>query len=706
MCLLCEKYVVSSNQQNKYKRGKFICAHRISIKKNLSLDLLLEDDLLLDPYTTMICSKCEFETNFESMKDIVKDLVSKKRLVERNYSDVKERASIRKIWEILTTGYTIVKDMKSKKKSVRIDDILVGNINKFKMKNDIGFKEETFWKIFKDIYNRLPDGRIEYNFHLRNNHVIQCKVRDKREIERAIYLFMSWIFHGWSDSMLAQHYGLGRYKFKRYVYMGAGLFYYYFKPYHLLNTLNKIKENQSTIMNEMLGLDPEALVLFVDGVRWKIHKTSSYKYQYLSYSEKDKYNAFNVLGIHTVTGKCVMYAPEDGNASCAKNGDSFVWDMCLLDNLDDICKLVPYNQLHGVPGGVVLIMDKGFNYSDDKHFGGHRYWLPNTSHKKKPENRDEANLGRFATMWRWTNEKCYICFALKWKFWAKPIPTCYNKIIGKLANICGSIINFTNWGINKLDYDRIKELYLMKMMFKQQTYHTAGVDYHYELLDIYRKPSVIKQCNVWLEAQTPQELFNNSVYWNRERLDRFIVRDVYKDIRLLGGGAFSVKMAMKYCYHSRKHISLYFSNVKGLETYLMIRNIKKKMSKFDVKNPSASSIKNHHVLIYLRSPDEIILNTNRKFVYPKIVLETKSTCLGRHGKRDISICGHRGAAYYFLWLWNMHIVSDGIPDPTPKATSFFSNMINTDEWVRNYYKLNNDEKFQKHMLVRMMFAVP
>ena len=205
-------------------------------------------------------------------------------------------------------------------------------------------------------------------------------------------------------------------------------------------------------------------------------------------------------------------------------------------------------------------------------------------------------------------------------------------------------------------------------------------------------------------AKNPFELVNNSIWWTRERLHQMLVKNVYSDIRLLGGGEFSVKMAMRYCYHSRNHLSLYYSNLDEYKSMLMVRNIKKKMSKFNINKPPTSSDKNHHVLLYFREPDEVIHNKYPQFDYPVIALQTKSTCLGRHGKRDISICGHRGAAYYFVWLWYHHMTGNGIPDPTPRATRYFGKMINCDDWIRKYHKLSNDEKYQRHMLVRLLYA--
>ena len=161
-------------------------------------------------------------------------------------------------------------------------------------------------------------------------------------------------------------------------------------------------------------------------------------------------------------------------------------------------------------------------------------------------------------------------------------------------------------------------------------------------------------------------------------------------------------MAKSYVYHSRDFIGLYYSNYKPYRTFIMIRNLKKKMSRWDIKKPNTKDeTTNHHVLLMLRQPHEIIFNTSDVFTYPKICLNTRSICYGRHGNRTINCCGHRSAAYYYFYLW-WH--KKEIKDPHPKATKRFKNLINSDEWQRKFYNQAERDRLISIQTIRILYA--
>ena len=703
-CLQCNMRIVSMNSNDdgrylKYKRGR-----KIFLPKNYALDYILSHRLLLEHTNIYICYDCRCKDKYRIV-DVIQRYIDENKIKELNWCDPKVKLKCRRIWSLFTTGYSIKKDMKFEDPLARLDQILLGKIPKFNMKYDIGFGRDTFESIFKDVFNRMPMGRINIKFHFKDPFVITSKVIEKMRIKKAIYLFLSWMYHGSGDNRRCQSYDLRRQTYKRLVMLGAGILDKYFKNVHLLKTLDDIKKEQSPWLNYMLGVDEDRVIIFVDGIRWKINKSGDYGFQHMTWSEKDKYNAFNVLGLHTVTGKCIMYVPEVGNASCSNNGDSYVWDMFVLENIDGVAKLLPLNQVLGEEKGVILIVDKAWDWSEDRRYGGHTCFIPNISKQQKPEKRLQANKGRLATMWRWSNEKCYICFSTLWRFWRGSIKTVYCDILGKLANICGALINFTGWGINKLSGERMRQLYLMKMKYEQCLRVTPSIDY-YSLLSRFRvKTSLVNNRKIiWKKANHPCDIINdeNNTYWTRNKLKKFVLNNIKDDLSLLGGGTFSVRMAQKYAFHSRDWIGVYYSNISTYQKYIMIRNIKKKYSKFNVCKPDASADRNHHVLLYQREPGDIIINTSNIYEYPSICLSTNSTCLGRHGKRDVSICGHGGCAYYYYTMWYFQKVME---NPHPKASAYMKNMINADEWKKKYHKLSRDQKIQKHLLVRMLYSI-
>ena len=703
-CLQCNTRVVSRHCRDP---GRYLVYKRCKkhfLPKNMALDYILSNNLLLEYTNIYICNDCRF-IHHHRMVHVIERYILEGKLKQLDWTQAKVKLKCRRIWNTLTTGYLIIKDMKFQKDTPRLDKILLGTLPKFQMKNDIGFDRETFERIFNDVFERIPMGNIKFRFHLTQEFCIKNKLLDKNRIKKAVYLFLSWMFHGPGDDRRCQSYNLRRKTYKRLVMFGGGILDKYFKKSHLLKTLDDIKKEQSPWLNYMLGVDKDRIIIFVDGIRWKISKSGDYALQHMTWSEKDKYNAFNVLGLHTVTGKCIMYAPEVGNASCSNNGDSYVWDMFILENIDGIAKLIPLNKVLGEEKGVILIVDKAWDWSEDRRYGGHTCFLPNISKQQKPERRLQANRGRLATMWRWSNEKCYVCFSTLWRFWRGTINTVYCDILGKLANICGALINFTGWGINKISGERMRQLYLMKMKYEQCLRVTPRVDY-YNLLSRYRvKTSLVNgRKTIWKHAKSPMDIINDNdnTYWSINRLKKFILNDVKDDLSLLGGGTFSVRMAKKYAYHSRDWIGVYYSNISTYKSYIMIRNIKKKYSKFNVCKPEASADRNHHVLLYQRHAGNIIINTSGIYEYPRICLSTNSTCLGRHGKRDVSICGHGGCAYYYYTMW---FFQKRIENPHPKASSYMKNMINADKWKKKYHALSREEKIQKHLLVRMLYSI-
>ena len=349
-----------------------------------------------------------------------------------------------------------------------------------------------------------------------------------------------------------------------------------------------------------------------------------------------------------MNGKTIYYTPEQGNACCGNNGDSYLWDQVLLENVDGISDLLPMNDIMGVPDGAVVILDKGFGFSQALKNNLHTYVHPNLSRKIRPESQEGANTGRLATMWRWSNEKCFIIFSTLFKLWRQTIPTVYVPHLGTLANICGSIVNFTGWGCNHISLRRMKELYLMKIKLNQDNILNPQ---YYGLLHDFKNASSLTERrgkNVyhwWKKAATVDELCTGSQYWNRERLSKLLITDVDQDLRVVGGGTFSARMAKSYCYHSRDFIGIYYSNHKPYQQFIMVRNLKKKMSKFKIDKPNTrDQTTNHHVLLMIRKGKDIIFNTSEVFNYPPVCTLTRSVCYGRHGNRTISTCGHRTAA--------------------------------------------------------------
>ena len=606
------------------------------------------------------------------------------------------------------TGYVIAKMPNNK--------CIVQYLEKERKKNneqdDMKILEEDDMKMLQeddDMKLESLHNEIEYQYNFQFNKSTNI---GKKIIKKCIFSFLDFIYNGNTIISRASFYQYNERRYKEMIVKGSALLHTYFMNDFLLNTKEKIAANQDYHIHQMLEVDKKRSIVFVDGIRFKIYKSGDFDGQYETYSIKDKYNAFNVIGIFTYSGKCIGFYPKTGNMSCYGNGDGDLWDRIIYQSQTGLVKLLPCNDpALEEDTGTIIFADKAWSRCFDRFFKTHSFYIPNVSNFKKPERQFEANEGRLCTMFRFSIEHSFIVFQQKWKFWRMGFNTRFLKYAASWVNICGALINFLEHGIKRISERREKELCFMKL---RQSHVTEDTHKNLEnILWYFKNPSSVTREKYrltdgtteyyWKKADTYWTIRSdpNNTYWNDNTIENFLTNS--EDRRLMGGGPYGERNSKPYAYHS-KHIQLYYSNHPAYANFLMIRNVIKKYSVTGPK-PDGNMEKTHHVILGLRNGTEIIINRPVKcdfdevkqediiktFNYSWAVLNLKSLCTCRHGLRDISVCGHQTAAFYYVeeWLKQSYAFVNEviIPNPKPESTKNVSILEQNKQFVEEMTKL-------------------
>ena len=691
-------------------------------------------NIICDRNTTRYCQNCVSKGQL-NVFDVIDNHPEKLKRATKNtikwnpfVSNVTNTSQWRSILNKIQNGW-------NKKK--RLDKFCLKYNHKFNYKLTIGFSYEDYNNIVQYVINKMPLSKL-----VRVNYLKQIKkqkdnyeemmdmdeksqsdykykfyfntatTKGQNYIKKCIFAWMDFLYFGNGIIIRAANYSYERHAYTKMVIKGAALLENYFTNFLLLNSKSKINQNQDYNIHQILDIDKERDIVFVDGIRFRINKSSNFDMQYRTYSSKDDYNAFNIIGIFTYSGKCIGFYPKVGNFSNGGNGDGFLWDKLIYHEQTQLVKLLPTNnQLDVNKKGTVIFADKAWNLCNDKKFGCHDFVIPNCSNQKFPERQNEANEGRLCTMFRFSIEHSFGIYQKLWKFWKNGFSTAYIKFAASWMNICGAIINFTGYGIKKINPQRSKEIAFMKLRLKFSKIHK-----HEELLAILNYfrtiPSIKKKYQLthnvqepyWKEAETIWDIANDKYhkFWTLKRLELIVTNS--SERRLMCGGPYGERLAYPYAFHSRtdNKLSIYYSNHPAYSKYIMVRHIIRKYSPTHKEKNSDPKI-THHVLITFRDGDEVIINEplpcgvnsqkqdiTKTFNFPLKVLLCKSICSCRHGSRDISICCHQSCAFYFVqewWQQSMALKNKIIiENPSPMAYERI-NMLESCEEFNNKLKL-------------------
>ena len=508
-------------------------------------------------------------------------------------------------------------------------------------------------------------GPKRYKFYIKNKKII---------LKDIIILLIKWKLT-LPNVTIASLFETGKMNVRHSIYRGTVLIFEYSKI-HLINTKYKLKkERPNKDLRRVMNINENVDVCHADGVRFKCQSATHFQTQQFNYDNKHKYNAYNCIGFNTLkNGKYIGFYPVAGVGSDGHHWDGHVMDFNIFNNIDGILNWLTINSKPYISDGTRIIFDRALfagcvTFSE----GVVTYSTPikkNTSKKTAYEN----NKSRCdATISRWSIEKSFGNLGNVWPIFSSQsitINNCYVPVFGKWLNGAAGICNHIGIGLVDMSETRKKQIKLMDLKKNQDIYDQFNNnEYSFILKTIESNESLKKY---WIKAKSVQHLIKTSPYWTS--IDKLKHHFYFKKTELIniGGGIYTYRLGKWYMVHSKYFIEVWFSKLKDYQKYLLIRNIKPRMTRNWDKNHSIIRGSNkrlhttddleyieygdiwkskfHNVLIGKRRLNNRIIDVS-KYNFSNKELNTFFCCSCIHGSRTICADSHVICALRYLQIF-------------------------------------------------------
>lgn len=424
----------------------------------------------------------------------------------------------------------------------------------------------------------------------------------------------------------------------------------------LVNTREKLKKHKVKCYYDLMGLDESIDIVIGDGVRFKSDAPKNYHLQHFTFDNKHKQNSYNTIGFCCITGYYIGFYPKKGLGSDGGHPDGFATDFLFLNDMDRIITdVVTPNTYCGSNDGTRVLFDRALRMGSFLYEMKLINWGHPNLKLGKQSTKQANDTRKKCTTYRWLIEKSFGNLGNKWKIFranTTGLNGYYYPLFGEWLDFAGAICNHLRIGISTVDKERISQVKWMKNNEIHKKWFPWEKSRLQKILEQFRLNRSLSQ--IWYLAKTPEILYVNSV-WNQKKVnDTFCLNE--SELKLYGGGIYARENADLYIVHSRQWIQVYFSKIHVYQNYLMIRGIKKRMTRVwentQKKNAKREDYAIHNVILAKRRFPVINVWRNEKYTDKLKHLDSVCDCV--IGSRDICKDSHIITALLFLKKWINH----------------------------------------------------
>lgn len=533
-------------------------------------------------------------------------------------------------------------------------------INIIKYKQLTGLTKSEFSKVSSELIKLIKKKSIKNTGHcyfkdLRTNKVWFYTPGTKKGIKMIlrdlIRLFIKWKTNAYNITLAALT-ECQELQFAESIRKISTVLELYSKKW-LVNTREKLKKYKVKEYYNLMSLSEDIDIIIGDGVRFKCNRPKNYHLSHFTFDNKHKHNSYNAIGFCCITGHYIGFYPKKGLGSDGHHPDGYANDFIFINDIDNIITdVVTPNSFPGSNDGTRVLFDRALRMGSFLYYMNLiNYGHPNLKlGRQKPK--DANDTRKNCTTYRWLIEKSFGNLGQKWKIFRASttgLNGYYFPLFGAWLDFAGAVCNHLGIGISKVNSDRIKQVRWMKNNEIQRKWMPYEKNKLQKLLDLFRLNSSLSR--IWYVAQTPEMLYVNS-HWTEEALvNTFCLSE--PDMKLYGGGVYARENADYYLIHSRNWINVYYSKVAAYSNLLMIRGIKKRMTRFwedkKGKNPKRDDYAMHNVLLTKR--DIPVINVWKNENYSDKLKYLDSCCDCVIGARDICKDSHVIASILYLKKW-------------------------------------------------------
>lgn len=289
----------------------------------------------------------------------------------------------------------------------------------------------------------------------------------------------------------------------------------------------------------------------------------------------------------------------------------------------------------------------------------------------------QSNLGRLCTFLRFSIEHSIGVIKNKFAIF-RHLPWNFIDVAGLLLHHSIACINQFEFGKFKSSMDRIVlYTYLKINLNKYLTKHPINEKF-FKLCML----QVSSKTNNFIKINNQQQFI--SLYGIENMLNFYVDNS---DLVVKCCGKFAVYKAEQYVWNSRKSICIY-AGINEFQNIIIVTNIYKRFQVI-VKKPKISTV----MFAINGNPPTNIPNENN-IIFSTHLLQLQAICNNILGLRSLNWCSHIAAGAKLL----QHIIDgnsmENLPDPTPKITKLYSNVVNIGPWISQKNKLEPQEKEQ------------
>lgn len=548
-------------------------------------------------------------------------------------------------------------------------------------KNYFGLKREQLKKVYESALNCYKNVKFGIKVTKWNHNVFYFFDKNNKydNIICIMMLLAKWKMNQ-SSNVMSSIFQVNVKCIRESIYKGTAFLRKYAIKW-LINTKKKLSnEKPCKDIRNVMGITRNINVVNGDGIRLQCQSPEHFHSQQKTYDQKHKYNAYNCIGFNTLTGKYIGFYPKIGIGSDGHHWDGHVMDFIIFNNIDGILKWLDINSKRNLNDGTRIIFDRALARGCILFTNGVINFSTPCLQMHKKKNPYENNKSRTdATVSRWSIEKSFGNLGNIWIIFQSQkcgLNGYYVCVYGIWLDIAGAICNHLNIGLIETTYERKKQLKLMKYKNEQDLYDQYMNNHYINVINLFKDEKELKK--YWIQVKNIKQLCEISTYWKRKYMYN-LFNLTNKQMKLIGGGRYTVNMGKWYLTHSKYFIQIWISRLPGLKQYVMFRKIKPRMTRewdkkhaivrgsnkkmhttddFDyIINGKKWISKFHTVLIGERDATRQIIPDENEFKFEKNELTIEYGCSCVHGSR--TICGDSHVMCCLLYL--KYLVNGQVP---------------------------------------------